>query len=106
MISFRLGALGYNAGTVTSAPANATSCCTSLPLRASKLYDLSRHEGAAFVSELQRFTMITNRNDIRDSTDGRSMRMQGEPRDGTHFRRSMWERSRTLARTRRSMREA
>ena len=41
---------------------------------------------------------ITNRNDTRDSTEGRSIRMRDEQR-GIHSRRNMRERSRTLGRT-------
>ena len=58
---------------------------------------------ATFVIWLQRRTLaITNRNDTRDSTQGRSMHTRGEPRAGTHIRRSMRERSRRLGRTRRN----
>jgi hypothetical protein len=46
-----------------------------------------------------RHLAITNRNDTRDSTEGRSIRMRGEQR-GIHSRRSIRERSRTPGRTR------
>jgi hypothetical protein len=59
--------------------------------------------GCSTLSSRSASSPITNRNDTRDSTEGRSMSMRGEQRGNSiHIRRSMRERSRTLARTRRN----